>query len=75
MIEARAAITSRAFDDEIVLTERDGGTDLTARMVAEQRGAMRLVRPLMARTTGTQFTANWEHLKRVLEAGAAKPDG
>jgi hypothetical protein len=75
MIEARAAITSRAFDDEIVLTERDGGTDLTAGWSPSSAVRCVSLDPLMACTTGTQFTANWEHLKLVLEAGAAKPDG
>src|SRR5581483_6301916 len=37
---ARARIV--AFDDEVTLSERDGGTALSARMEAEPRGAMKL---------------------------------
>jgi uncharacterized protein YndB with AHSA1/START domain len=55
------------FDDEIVLAEVDGTTQLRAHMSASPRGVMRLMSPLMARTMRTQFEANWVHLKPALE--------
>jgi carbon monoxide dehydrogenase subunit G len=62
---ARSSIVE--FDDAVELTERDGVTQLDARMSADPRGAMRLVAPVMARTMRRQFSDNWDHLRSALE--------
>ena len=49
------------FTDAIELSE-EKGTRLKATMLAEPRGVMRLMAPLMARTMRSQFEANWGHL-------------
>jgi carbon monoxide dehydrogenase subunit G len=56
------------FDDAVELDETATGTQLRAKMTASPRGPMRLVAPLMAKTMRRQFAANWEHLRRNLEA-------
>src|SRR5436853_5757015 len=75
--ERPARLTFRAdsrivqFDDEIELAaEVDGRTRLRARMLAQPKGVMRLMSPLMARTMRSQFEANWEHLRPALEKAA-----
>jgi len=66
-LRARSRIVN--FDDAIELEAGgDGVTRLHARMAARPRGVMRLFGPLMARTMRTQFTDNWQHLKRWVEA-------
>jgi uncharacterized protein YndB with AHSA1/START domain len=71
VFRARSKIVE--FDDAVVLSEADGTTRLEARMVAAPRGAMRLAAPLMARTMRRQFAANWDHLRRALEAAPDDP--
>lgn len=55
------------FDDAVQLAPVEGGTRLRAQMIAEPKGLMRLVGPLMGRTMRTQFISNWEHLRSELE--------
>ena len=55
------------FDDVVELTPDGSGTRLTARMVAQPRGVMRLLSPMMAKTMRQQFAANWTHLRDALE--------
>jgi carbon monoxide dehydrogenase subunit G len=55
------------FDDAVELHEHDGHTHLHAVMRAQPRGVMKLFAPLMARTMRSQFTSNWDHLRRALE--------
>jgi uncharacterized protein YndB with AHSA1/START domain len=61
------------FDDAIELLAVAGGTRLKARMTAAPQGPMRLMAPLIGRTMRAQFTANWIHLKRVLESSPVAP--
>ena len=66
----RARVKIADFDDAVTLTERDGGTALSARMEAGPRGAMKLFAPPMARTMRRQFETDWMHLKEALERDA-----
>ena len=54
------------FDDEIELTDVDGRTQLRARMLAQPKGVMRLMSPLMARTMRQQFESNWDQLSAAV---------
>jgi carbon monoxide dehydrogenase subunit G len=56
------------FDDAVDLAALENGTRLMARMTAQPQGLMRFLAPVMARTMRRQFSSNWDHLRRVLEA-------
>lgn len=56
-----------SFDDAIELAEADGGTQLRAVMRAQPKGAFRLVAPMMGRVISSQFQANWDRLREVIE--------
>lgn len=60
-----------SFDDEIVLREVDGRTELTATMRTTPKGLFKLVAPMMGRVIDRQFQSNWDRLKAELEAGPA----
>ena len=51
------------FDDIVELAPHGRATRLTARMIAQPRGVMKLFTPLMAKTMQRQFAANWAHLR------------
>jgi len=57
-----------SFDDEIVLQEVDGGTQLTATMRTAPKGLFKVMAPMMGRVIDRQFQSNWERLKAVLES-------
>jgi len=60
-----------SFDDEILLREVDGGTELTATMRTTPKGLFKLVAPMMGRVIDRQFQGNWDRLKAKLETGPA----
>jgi carbon monoxide dehydrogenase subunit G len=72
MVTFRAHSRIVDFDDVVELSQVATGTRLQARMVATPRGVMRLLSPMMARTLRRQCTANWDHLRRALEAGTTE---
>jgi uncharacterized protein YndB with AHSA1/START domain len=48
--------------------ERDGATHVTARVVPEIQGIMRLAKPLMRRSLRNVFRQDFERLRKILEA-------
>lgn len=54
-----------------VFSERDGGTSVDASVTGRPTGLMRLIQPVVARTTQQNLDRGYAQLKRLLETGSA----
>jgi uncharacterized protein YndB with AHSA1/START domain len=63
----KGTLGSLAPNGSYTLTERDGSTHVAARFRPELGGAMKLARPLVARSLRRVFRGDFERLRKILE--------